>query len=167
MNGFVLPFESRNDLERFLMPILQKQPPRRIRHEQQRHRHDDGKDELEGQGEAPLQRAPLEVQAVVHPVGEAEGGRVGEGADDDELAADAGLGALGLEDGAGGRRQAHAEAVDDAADYHLGQVEGDDLEDGADDVAEEAEGDGLFAAEFVAGCEGEDGAEEGSELGGC
>ena len=40
----------------------------------------------------------------------------------------------------------------------------DDLEDGADGIADEAECDGLFAAEFVAKGEGKDGAAEGAEL---
>jgi hypothetical protein len=58
----------------------------------------------------------------------------------------------------------HAKTVDDTANDHLWQMPRDDLEDGADSIADEAERDGLFAAELVAEGEGEDGAAEGAEL---
>lgn len=58
----------------------------------------------------------------------------------------------------------HAKAVDDTADDHLWEMPRDNLEDGADGIADEAERDGLFAAELVAEGEGEDGAAEGAEL---
>lgn len=40
----------------------------------------------------------------------------------------------------------------------------DDLEDGADDIAHQAEGDGLLAAQLVAQGEGKDGSAESTEL---
>jgi hypothetical protein len=58
----------------------------------------------------------------------------------------------------------HAKTVDDTANDHLRQMPRDDLEDGADSIADEAERDGLFAAELVTEGEGEDGAAEGAEL---
>lgn len=98
------------------------------------------------------------------PVGQAERGSVAERADDDKLAADGRLGTLGLEDGADTGRDAHADTVDDAADDHLGQMPGDDLENGAHGVEEHAAGHALFPAKAISEEEGQNGAAERAEL---
>jgi hypothetical protein len=58
----------------------------------------------------------------------------------------------------------HAESVNNTANNHLRQMPGHNLEDGANGIADEAEGDGLFAAELVTEGKGEDGTAEGAEL---
>lgn len=97
-------------------------------------------------------------------VGETKGRRVAQRPDDDELPANGWLGALGLKDGAHAGSDAHADAVDDAADDHLREVPGDDLQDGAHGVEEDAEGHAPFASQLVAKDEGRDGAAKGTEL---
>jgi hypothetical protein len=106
----------------------------------------------------------LEEKTVVHPVCQAECCRVHERADNNQFTSNARLGALGLVDGTGGRRQSHPETIDDSADDHLGQMPSDDLKDRTDKVADESQGNGLSAPEFVTGSESEDGAKESPKL---
>lgn len=91
INRDILSKQTRDNPLRFLRSILEHQPPRGFGDEEEADGDDDGKDELEAEGETPLEGPALEVKAVVHPVGEAEGGGVAQGADNDELSADAWL----------------------------------------------------------------------------
>lgn len=63
-----------------------------------------------------------------------------------------------------GKRRTHAEAVDNATHKHLRKMPRDDLEHGADEVANQAYSNRLLPAQPVAEGEGEDCSEEGTEL---
>jgi len=63
-----------------------------------------------------------------------------------------------------GQRHTHAEPVDDTADDHLRQMPRDNLENGADGIADKTERDRPLPAQSITEGKSEDGAAEGSEL---
>lgn len=104
------------------MSVLQQKPSGRLGDEEQSDGDNNREDELECKRESPLECASLEIQAVVHPIGETKGGSVRERPNNDELSAVSRLRALGLEDRASRRCQSHTEAVDYSANDHLREV---------------------------------------------
>lgn len=68
--------QARDDPLCFFRPVLEHEPSRGLGDKQKARRDDDWEYELEAEGETPLERPAFEVETIVHPVGEAEGGGV-------------------------------------------------------------------------------------------
>ena len=144
------------------------EPRRRIRQQERADGHDDGEQDLERHGEAPLDGLRHEGEAKDHPVGD-------KGADGDDGALEAdeeptvvGVGALGLPDGDGGRVHAVSKARDDTADDELAETpavaEAQHGDDGANREDVGADEDHAGAAELVTQEHGEERAEEAADL---